>query len=118
MPPVSVNPWLIAATVGSLGAGLLYLVWTIRQSHKEERGGDTIHLLGKTGVVITELAPRGVIRMEEGNWTAVTDDDRVIPEGERVIVVEMDDLVLTVIPFRRYGVGNLRDSNEPRQAGH
>ena len=99
LPPISVNPWLIAATVGSLGAGLLYLVWTIRQSQKEERGGDTIHLVGRTGVVITELAPRGVIRMEEGNWTAVTDDDRVIPEGERVIVVEMDDLVLTVIPF-------------------
>lgn len=99
LPPVSVNPWLIVATVGSLGAGLLYLVWTIRQSQKEERGGDTIHLVGRTGVVVTELAPRGVIRMEEGNWTAVTDDDRVIPEGERVIVVAMDDLVLTVIPF-------------------
>lgn len=99
LPPVSVNPWLIAATVGTLGGGLLYLVWTIRQSQREERGGDTIHLVGKTGVVVTELAPRGVIRMEEGNWTAETDDDRVIPEGERVIVVEMDDLVLTVIPF-------------------
>ena len=49
--------------------------------------------------MITELAPRGVIRMEDGNWTAVSDDDRPIGQGEKVIVVGMDDLVLTVIPF-------------------
>ena len=99
LPPITVNPWLIVATAGTLGAGLLYLVWTIHKSQKEELGEDTIHLVGRTGTVITELAPRGIVRMEEGNWTAVADDDRVIGEGERVIVVEMDDLVLTVIRF-------------------
>ena len=99
LSPISVNPWLIAATAGGLGAGLFYLLWTIRQSQREDHGEDTIHLVGKVGVVVTELSPRGVVRMDDGNWTAVTDDDSVIGEGEKVIVAEMDDLVLTVIPF-------------------
>ncbi len=99
LSPIAVNPWLIAGTVGVLGGGLFFLLWTIRQSQKESHGEDTIHLVGKVGTVVTELAPRGIVRMEEGNWTAVSDDDTVIAEGEKVIVVAMDDLVLTVIPF-------------------
>lgn len=51
------------------------------------------------GTVVTELSPRGVVMMEDGNWTAVADDDRVIGEGEKVIVVQIDSLILTVIPF-------------------
>ena len=99
LAPVSVNPWLIVATASVLAGGLLYLVWAIRKSQKGDRGEDTIQLLGRLGTVITELAPRGVVRMEDGNWTAVSDNDQVITEGEKVIVVGVDDLVLTVIPF-------------------
>ena len=99
LSPISVNPFLVVATAGSLVAGLLYLVWTIRKSNRQELGEDEVHLVGRVGTVITELAPRGVVRMEDGNWTAVADDDRVIGEGEKVIVVQMDSLILTVIPF-------------------
>ena len=99
LSPISVNPFLIVATASLLGVGLLYLVWAIRKSQKGQRGEDTIPLLGRLGTVVTELSPRGVIRMEDGNWTAVSDDDQVIGEGEKVIVVGVDDLVLTVIPF-------------------
>ena len=99
LAPVSVNPWLIVATASVLAGGLLYLVWAIRKSQKGDRGEDTIQLLGRLGTVITELDPRGVVRMEDGNWTAVSDNDQVIAEGEKVIVVGVDDLVLTVIPF-------------------
>lgn len=99
LSPVSVSPWLIVATAGILGAGLLYLVWAVRKSQRQDRSGDTLHLVGRIGTVVTELAPRGIVRMEDGNWTAVSDDDRVIAEGEKVIVVAMDGLALTVIPF-------------------
>ena len=97
--PVSVSPWLIVGTAAVLGGGLLYLVWTIRKSQKEEYGEDSVLHLGKVGTVVTELSPRGIVRMEDGNWTAVSDDDRVIGEGEKVIVVGVNDLILTVIPF-------------------
>ncbi len=99
LAPVSVNPWLIVATAALLGGGLLYLLWAIRKSQKADRGEDTIKLMGRLGVVVTDLAPRGVVRMEDGNWTAISDNDQVISEGERVIVVGVNDLILTVIPF-------------------
>lgn len=99
LSPISVNPWLIVATASVLCGGLLYLVWAIRKSQKAGRGEDTNRLMGRIGTVVTALAPRGVVRMEDGNWTAVSDDDQVINEGSKVIVVGVDDLVLTVIPF-------------------
>ena len=99
LEPVSVSPWLIVGTAAALGGGLLYLLWTIRKSQKEEYGEDSVVHLGKVGTVVTELSPRGIVRMEDGNWTAVSDDDRVIGVGEKVIVVGVNDLILTVIPF-------------------
>ena len=99
LPPVSVNPFLIVATAAILAGGLLYLMWCIRKSQREDRSEDSFHLMGRLGTVVTELSPRGVVRMEDGNWTAVTDDEQVIAEGEKVIVIGVDDLVLTVIPF-------------------
>ncbi len=99
LPPVSVNPFLIVAVAAILGGGLLYLMWCIRKSQREDRGEDTFHHLGRLGTVVIELSPRGVVRMEDGNWTAVSDDEQVIAEGEKVIVIGVDDLVLTVIPF-------------------
>ena len=99
LPPISVNPWLIVGTAAALGGGLLYLIWAIKKSQAVEHDEDKIHLVGKIGTVVTELAPRGIVRLEEGNWTAVSDNDDVIGEGEKVIVVGSENLILTVIPF-------------------
>ena len=97
LSPISVNPFLIVGTAVVLGGGLLYLLRAIHKSQREPHGGDNIQLVGQIGTVVTELAPRGIVRLEEGNWTAVADDDHTIAEGEKVIVVASDDLVLTVI---------------------
>ncbi len=99
LPAIGVNPWLLGGVAATLGLGLLYLVWIIRRSRREERETAPAVMVGQVGTVVTELAPRGVIRLEDGNWTAVTDDDTVIPAGERVVVIEADDLILTVIPL-------------------
>jgi membrane protein implicated in regulation of membrane protease activity len=56
-------------------------------------------MLGRVGTVITELAPRGVVRLGDGNWTAESDNDTVIPVGGKIIVIGINDLILTVIPF-------------------
>jgi membrane protein implicated in regulation of membrane protease activity len=60
-------------------------------------------MLGQVGTVITELAPRGVVRLEDGNWTAESDNDTVIPTGGKIIVIGINDLILTVIPFDEMG---------------
>ena len=99
LPPLAVNPWLLAGTAAVLGGALFYLLWAVRQSRREEGHADDIVVVGQVGTVVTELAPRGVIRLEDGNWTAVTDNDTVIAVGERVVVIEAVGLTLTVIPY-------------------
>ena len=100
LPALGVNPWLIGGVAAVAGASLFFILWQIRQSRRETRHSHRPPLVGQIGTVIMELAPRGVVRLEDGNWTAVTDDDTVIPAGDRVVVIEADDLVLTVIPLR------------------
>ena len=99
LPSISVNPWLIVGVGAAFGMGLLYLVWMIRKSRAEEPGHGPADKISQVGRVIIELAPRGLIRMDDGNWTAVSDDDTVIPVGERVIVIGVTNLILTVIPY-------------------
>ena len=103
LPPISVSPWLLAGTAVTLGAGLFFLVWAIRSSRADEKGDSSNHMLGQVGTVITELAPRGVVRLEDGNWTAESDNDTVIPVGGKIIVIGINDLILTVIPFDEMG---------------
>ena len=101
LPAIGVNPWLVGGAATVLGLALGYLVWDIRKSRREERRhADDIVAVGQVGTALTELAPRGVVRLEDGNWTAVTDDDTVIAAGARVVVIEADDLTLTVIPLQ------------------
>ena len=82
---------------------MFYLAWAIRRSRNAREAEEPSITLGQVGTVITELAPRGVIRLDDGNWTAESDDGTVIAEGDRVIVVGFDGLILTVIPADEVG---------------
>lgn len=101
LPAIGVNPWLVVGAAAVLGLALGYLVWDIRKSRREERRhADDIVAVGQVGTALTALAPRGLVQLEDGNWTAVTDDDTVITAGARVVVIAADDLILTVIPLQ------------------
>ncbi len=99
LPVIGVNFWLLGGTAAVLASGLGYLLWEVRKSRQEDRKSDELIKLGQIGTVVTELAPRGIVQLDDGNWTAVTDDDTVIPVGESVVVIKADDLILTVIPL-------------------
>jgi membrane protein implicated in regulation of membrane protease activity len=55
-------------------------------------------LLGSAGIVASDLAPRGLVRLGDETWTAVSQDGTVIPQGEPVKVIKVDGLILTVSP--------------------
>ena len=101
MPEVSVSWWLIGGMAGALALTLLFVVRTIHQSRQSEPEVAGPGLVGQMGVVVTDLAPRGLVRLGEETWTAISDNDTVIQAGERVIVAEVDGLTLTV--FRERG---------------
>ena len=96
LPPLSVNRWLIVGT-GVLAAGsVLYLTREAVKSRRENRTDSSIGLVGEAGVVTRALSPRGVVRVANDTWTAVSYDGEPIEVGEKVWVIDIEGLVLTV----------------------
>ena len=96
-PDVSVSPWVIAGVAIVAGVGVVYLGREAVKSRRE-RGADlTESIVGKTGSVAVAMDPRGSVRVANDTWSAVSEDGGLIETGERVQVVSIDGLVLTVV---------------------
>ncbi len=86
------------AIVLLVAAGLtawLFYVGVKAQYRRIKTGKEA--LIGAKGVVTTELAPKGVIRVSGEFWQATTKDGSV-PVGEDVEIVAMEGLFLVVKP--------------------
>ena len=72
----------------------------IRFLHKEhnERLSNVDALIGRVGVVIEDIKgeSNGYVKIDGDEWRAVSRDSSDILNGERVRVVKMDSLVVTV----------------------
>ena len=96
MPSDPVSRWLVGGTAGALALTMSFVVWMIYQSR---RAGDQPlrpSLVGMSGTVTGELAPRGVIQVGSETWTAISEDGNVITVGEPVKVSKVVGLILTV----------------------
>jgi membrane-bound serine protease (ClpP class) len=73
----------------------LYIRWIVRplRRHKKLTGAEAI--IGKTGVAITDLNPKGEVRVEGVMWRAESLSGD-IAKGERVTVKALKGLVVTV----------------------
>ena len=96
LPPVSVSLWLIGGIAGAMALTLFYVVRVILQSRRAGNQPMRPALVGMSGTVTGELAPRGVIRVGSETWTAISEDGNVIGVGEPVKVSKVDGLILTV----------------------
>ena len=79
------------------------LVWLfyvgVKAQYKRVKTGKEA-LIGAKGVVTTELAPKGVIRVSGEFWQATTKDGTV-PVGQDVEVVAMEGMFLVVKPVQQ-----------------
>jgi len=73
----------------------LYIRWVIGPIRRRTKLTGAEALIGKTGLAITELKPKGEVRVEGVIWRAQALSDE-IEKGERVTVKAMKGLVLTV----------------------
>ncbi len=88
-------PALITVAVIIVAVVLYFVViWTLRTYRKQVAAGRE-DLIGKTAVVKTALAPKGMVLVEGERWTAVIDKGTAQPE-EEVIVTRVDGLKLAV----------------------
>ena len=97
---VKVNLWVIVGL--AVGFSLLGL-WFHSTVVQARRAASRVQpaassLIGATGLVTSDLAPRGTVHIENERWTATTQDDSFIRTGERVRVLRVDGVILTVAP--------------------
>ena len=100
LPSVKVSLWLIVALAVGFSLLGLWFYSTVAQARRAASRAQpaTSPLIGATGVVTTDLAPRGTIYIENERWTATTQGDSLIRAGERVRVLEVNGVILTVGP--------------------
>ncbi|MFC1935566.1 nodulation protein NfeD, partial [Chloroflexota bacterium] len=96
MPAVSVSLWVLVPTVLVLGGGGAWVVYTVIRSRRGPPDRGVVGLVGQMAEVATELTPRGTVRVENQLWTAVAEGSDHIGAGEKVEVVRVDGLILTV----------------------
>ncbi len=74
-----------------------FVVYKVAQARRMKVKVGPEQLTGKTGVVVSELSPRGEIRVEGQTWRAETLADH-LKKGELVEVVGREGLILRVKP--------------------
>lgn len=93
-----INPWLIfsvtASTVLLMGVALVYVLRTLRSRVVTGEQG----MIGKTGTVKTDMAPRGRVLVRGELWSAVSTNKQNIPQGTKIRVVSLDGMELGVVP--------------------
>ena len=99
MPSIGVSLWLLGSIAGAFTLLGFWFLRTVVQSRRSERRVGKLppsQLIGALGVVTEDLSPRGTVRVQDEEWTAVTEGDIFIERGERVKVLKVGGTVLTV----------------------
>ena len=95
-PSFRVSLWVIGAVSGILFAFLVTFFRTILQARRARYPTTSQKLVGQLGTTTTPLNPRGTVQVASELWSAVSDSGESIPEGEEVIVLEVEGLTLKV----------------------
>ena len=97
MPHIGVSRWVLVSTALMLSGGGAWTVTTMIRSRRGPLEQGVASLVGQMAVVATDLVPRGTVRLDNQLWTAVSQDGELIGTGEKVEVVKVDGIILTVI---------------------
>lgn len=97
-PAVAVNPWVAVGTVCFFVIALLLVLRLIFRAEQRERAAAARALIGREGITLTALNPRGTVRVLAQEWPAETAGD-AIPEDAEVVVRDVTDGSLRVEPL-------------------
>ena len=95
-PNIRVSIWVIGTVGGVLFAAVFFLAKSLRSTRVGGHAPYQQSLVGQMGVATATLSPGGAVRIAGEAWTAVSDSEEEIVEGERIIVSEVDGLTLKV----------------------
>ena len=100
LPDVKVNLWLVVGLTAGFTLLGLWFYSTVVQSRRAARaaGPTILDVLGATGVATSDLHPRGTVHVHAEEWTAISEGDTFIENGQTVRVLRVDGTLLIVAP--------------------
>lgn len=98
-PEMRVSPWVVGGVVLGTGGFFLVVAGAVYGSRQRRPAVGVEALLGQVATVQRELAPEGQVRVAGELWRArLSGGAPAVPRGDRVEVVGIDGLTLTVQP--------------------
>lgn len=95
-PSFRVSYWMLGAVGAAMFTGLALTVRALAQYRGVDYTSPAKAPLGKSGRVINRIDPQGAIRLDGEIWTAESATGEPIEEGARVVVDDMNGLIVTV----------------------
>ena len=100
-PDFRISLWIIGGMCAVLFGSMALTIRAVRQarrtpSYYDYSSGNPDNLVGTVGIVTSELSPVGSVRVAGEQWSAVSDSGAVVPTGERVMILDVEGLTLSV----------------------
>ena len=95
-PSPKVNLWVVVSFAAIVFGGGGWVMWTMVRSRRTPEAPGLSRLVGQIAEVTADLNPRGTVSLENETWSAVAQDSEEVAHGERVEVLAIEGLVLTV----------------------
>jgi membrane-bound serine protease (ClpP class) len=96
MPALSVSRPLIALMTGLVTAFFLFVVSAAVRAQRTHAVSGISTMVGTTGVATSDLNPEGTVQVKSELWTGIAKDGEIIQKGERVRVIAVRGVRLTV----------------------
>jgi membrane-bound serine protease (ClpP class) len=90
------SPWGVVTVLGAFAIDVAETVFFVRWSKRRRAAVGVETLVGRSGVVVRALTPRGQVKVDGEVWEARAAYD-LLP-GDEVVVARIDGLVLDVEP--------------------
>jgi membrane-bound serine protease (ClpP class) len=92
------SPWGVIAVLSAAAIDVLEVTFFARWSKRRRSSVGAQTLVGRTGVVVRALSPRGQVRLDGEIWEARATGS--VAPGDEVVVTGLDGLVLEVEPVK------------------
>jgi membrane-bound serine protease (ClpP class) len=98
-PWIEVSGDLIKGVAIAVLIAFAIFVLLVKRSLRKPPAVGKEELIGQVGVVVTDIAPRGLVKLRGELWTATSDEH--IGKGEQVIVKDVKGIALVVRKLKR-----------------
>ena len=100
-PSFRVNIWLIVGTAAAMSGFVLFVLRDMVAARRLAKttaaeSASSASLLGQVARATTDLNPKGMVHVAGEDWSAMSDSGELIPEGEEVMVLDVEGLTLKV----------------------